>query len=98
MSQVKIAEEAEADLVEIWVFIAQDNVEAADQFLERIYDTCQALARSPSMGRERSDLARGVRSFPVGTYLIFYRRARRGIEVARVLSGFRDLPPLFRPR
>jgi len=96
MSQVKIAEEAEADLITIWVFIAQDNVEVADQFLERIYDTCQTLARSPSMGRDRADLARGVRSFPVGTYLIFYRKVRRGIEVARVLSGFRDLPPLFR--
>ncbi len=96
MSQVKLAEEAEADLVEIWVFIAQDSVEAADQFLERIYDTCQTLARSPDMGRHRSDLVRGVRSFPVGTYLIFYRKARVGIDVARVLSGFRDLPPLFR--
>ena len=98
MSRVRIAEEAEADLIEIWAFIAQDSTKAADQFLDRVYDTCQTLARSPSMGRDRSDLARGVRSFPVGTYLIFYRRARRGIEVARGLSGFRDLPPLFRPR
>ncbi len=97
MNQVKIAEEAEADLLEIWIFTAQDNVEAADQLLDRIYGTCQTLARSPNMGRDRSDLARGVRSFPVGTYLIFYRKARRGIEIARILSGFRDLPPLFRP-
>lgn len=96
MSRVRVAEEAEGDLVEIWVFIAQDNVDAADEFLERVHDTCQKLARSPGMGRDRSDLARGIRSFPVGTYLIFYRKARRGIEVARVLSGFRDLPPLFR--
>ena len=97
MSRVRIAEEAEADLVEIWAFIAQDSIEAADQFLERVYDTCQTLARSPGIGRDRSDLVRGIRSFPVGTYLVFYRKARRGIEVARVLSGFRDLPPLFRP-
>ncbi len=97
MSQVKLAEEAEADLVEIWIFIAQDSVEAADQFLDRVYDTCQTLARSPGMGRDRSDLVRGIRSYPVGTYLIFYRKARAGVEVARVLSGFRDLPPLFRP-
>ncbi len=59
MSQVKLAEEAEADLVEIWIFIAQDSVEAADQFLERVYNTCQTLARSPGMGRDRSDLVRG---------------------------------------
>ena len=96
MSRVRLAEEIEADLVEIWVFIAQDSVEAADQFIERIYDTCQTLARSPAMGRDRSDLVRGVRSFPVGTYLIFNRKARVGVDVAKVLSGFWDLPPLFR--
>ena len=45
MSQVKLAEEAEADLVEIWIFIAQDSVEAADQFLDRVYNTCQTLVR-----------------------------------------------------
>ncbi len=96
MRQIRLAEEAENDLVEIWAFIARDSIEAADQFLERIYDTCQSLARSPGMGRDRSDLVRAVRSFPVGTYLIFYRKTRVGIDVARVLSGFRDLPPLFR--
>ncbi len=69
MSRVRIAEEAEADLVEIWTFIAQDSIEAADQFLERVYDTCQTLARSPGIGRDRADLVRGIRSFPVGTYL-----------------------------
>ena len=58
MSQVKLAEDAEADLVEIWIFIAQDSVEAADHFLDRAYNTCQALARSPGIGRDRSDLVR----------------------------------------
>ncbi len=48
-------------------------------------------------GRDRSDLVRGIRSYPVGTYLIFDRKARAGVEVTRVLSGFRDVPPLFRP-
>jgi toxin ParE1/3/4 len=49
------------------------------------------------MGRPRDELASGLRSFPVGTYIVFYRRAKVGIEVARILSGYRDIDALFRP-
>jgi toxin ParE1/3/4 len=29
----------------------------------------------------------GVRSFPVGNYLIFYRETGQGVEIIRVLHG-----------
>jgi toxin ParE1/3/4 len=47
------------------------------------------------MGRSRSELAPGLRSFPVGAYIIFYRPLDNGIEVAQVVSGNRNLEPLF---
>ena len=43
------------------------------------------------MGTARDNLGRGVRSFPVGNYLVLYRIIPDGIEVARVLHGARDL-------
>lgn len=98
MSRVRLSEEAETDLIEIWAYIAQDSPDAADQFVDRVYETCITLSKSPGMGRDRSDLLRGIRSYPVGTYLIFYRKSRSSIEVARVLSGFRNLPPLLHSR
>ena len=39
----------------------------------------------------RSDIVPGVRSFPVGNYLIFYRETGQGIEIIRVLHGARNL-------
>ena len=95
MSRVQLSGEAETDHVEIWTFVARDSAASADTLLSRIHDTCHALAVAPGIGRDRADLVRGLRSFPVGSFLIFYRRARDGIEIARVLSGFRDLPALF---
>lgn len=49
----------------------------------------------PLMGRGRPELSPGVRSFVVGLHVIFYRLFDGGIEVAPVLDGVRDLPPLF---
>ena len=43
----------------------------------------------------REDLARGLRFYPVGNYLIFYTVGDDGITVARVLHGARDYPHEF---
>ena len=62
---------AEADLDDIWWYIAQDNPDAADRFLTKIDEQCHALAQFPEMGTSKDDLMPSPRSFPVGNYLIF---------------------------
>lgn len=93
--QARLSLQAHTDLQEIWLFIAQDSEVAADRFIDRILQTCQRLARTPRIGRPREELATGLRSHPFDKYLIFYRIGKSGIEVARVLSGFRDIDTLF---
>ncbi len=49
------------------------------------------LARMPQAGRLREAIDPGVRSFPVGEYVIYYREIEPGgIMIARVLHGRRD--------
>jgi toxin ParE1/3/4 len=48
------------------------------------------------MGRQRDELYPGLRSVPLEDYLIFYRLVPNGIEVMRVVGGYRDLEALFR--
>ena len=95
MNQYRVSDEASADLEEIWIFIAQDDPDAADRFIRTIVSRFPKLASMPQMGRQRNDLASRLRSFPVGSYIIFYRPMDDGIEVVRVLHGARDFPPLF---
>lgn len=95
MSEAVLSELAEADLTDIWVFVAQDNAEAADRLLDHIHEKCQFLAATPKAGRQRSELGPSIRSFVVGSYVIFYRESANGIEVARVLHGRRDIQSLF---
>ena len=78
-------------MLDIWRYIAADNEAAADRMLDRLTDVMNMLARQPEAGRRRSELLGGLRSFPAGTYVIFYRIGDATIDVIRVLSGYRDL-------
>jgi len=82
---------ARGDLTEIWNYIAADNETRADAFVDLIDQKFQALSNHPNLGRSRDELEEGLRSFPVGNYVIFYRAIPAGVEIIRVLHGSRDL-------
>ena len=79
------------DLLEIWDYIADDNIARADAFIDDADTRFHILAERPLLGRSREELASGIRSFPLGRYVIFYEVLRDGIEIVRVLHGSRDL-------
>ena len=95
MAQFILTAQARIDIKSIWEHISEENPFAADHWIDVMEEKFQKLAESPMMGRIRDDLASNLRSFPVGRYLIFYRPAQDGVEVARVLYGGRNLPALF---
>ncbi|AGY57701.1 type II toxin-antitoxin system RelE/ParE family toxin [Gloeobacter kilaueensis] len=55
----------------------------------------ETIARQSNIGRKRSELAAGLRSFPINRYVIFYLPISGGIEVVRILHGARDLEAIF---
>ena len=95
MSVIQRTAQAEEDLIEIWLYIAQDNPAAADRVLDDIEEMFEALVENPMIGRLRPDIAPELRYFTVGKYLILYRVVPNGVQVVRVIHGARDLPHLF---
>ena len=93
--RLTISDQAVTDLTHAWTYIAGDDVDAADRFVDKLYGQCELLSRSPGMGRARDELLPGLRSFPVGRYIIFYRTRENALEIARILSAYRDLLSLF---
>ncbi len=85
--------QVDLDLDSIWDFIADDNPTAADRVLDRIGEVLDMLIRNPLAGRQRPELASGLRSFPAGNYIVFYLPLDDGIEVVRILSGYLDIAP-----
>ena len=97
MPQVTRRPLAETDILEIWDYIADDSLAAADRWVDHLDEQCRVLATQPMMGRARDELAPGVRSFPFGRYVVFYMPLDDGIDVVRVLHGARDIDAVFSP-
>jgi toxin ParE1/3/4 len=91
MSRVTHANSAEADLREIWDYVSERNLLAADALLERFLEVSETLASQPLGGRARPELGPAMRSFPVGDYMMFYEPVSDGIEVVRILHSHRDI-------
>ena len=87
--------QAETDVLEIWIFIAEDSVDAADQWVDTLDEKLALWATQPMIGRARNDLFTGMRSFPFGRYVVFYAPLTDGIDVVRVLHSSRDLDANF---
>lgn len=82
---------AQDDLLEIWLYIAKDNVTAADRLLDRIASKCAGLADFPEIGPAREDIGRRVRVLTVGNYVVLYRTNKDRVDIVRVVHGARDL-------
>jgi addiction module RelE/StbE family toxin len=97
MSRCEFSPQARADLLQIHDRIAQDNPANALRFVDRLEQQCYRLADHPYMGRSRSDLGPGFRSFVVpGTrYLIIYRVVEDGVQIIHVRQGGQDLNRLL---
>ena len=83
--------QVDRDLDSIWNYIAVDNIRAADRLLDRIGDVFAMLVQTPLAGRERPEVGRGLRSFAVGNYVIFYTARSYGVEIVRVMNGRQDI-------
>jgi toxin ParE1/3/4 len=95
----RVAEEVDVELDDIWLYIARQsgNIEIADKIVDSITDCFAALGRSPHIGRRHDeDLAPGLRSFPVGNYVIIYWIEDEDAAIFHVFHGSRDIESFFR--
>jgi toxin ParE1/3/4 len=91
MSQFVLHPGAVQDLNEIWEYVASDSPDAADQFVEEIYQTIQSLVPFPFVGHSRPDLTnRPLRFQVVREYIIAYAPEEKPFVVVAVLHGRRN--------
>ena len=51
----------------------------------------EGFGRAPGIGTARSELGEGIRMWPHGRYLIFYREQGQAIRIERILHSSRDI-------
>lgn len=94
----RVAPQAEAELDNIWYYVAKESgsVEIADRLIDSITERFYLLACHPHIGRRRDeDLRPGLRSFPVGEYVIIYRVEEEDVLILHVFRGSRDIEALL---
>ena len=91
MAVIVLQPRAKADLSDFWQFFAEDSDDQADAFIDLIDQKFQLLAQQSGLGRRREELTEGLRSFPVGRYVIFYLPIPDGVQIVRLLYGARDI-------
>ena len=91
MNEPRLTEQAEADLDELWEYIAADDPDAADRMADAVLESSRLQVRFPGMGQNRDDLRLGVRCFVESPYVVYYRPIEDTIEVLRILQGARDI-------
>lgn len=87
---------AEQDIDEIITYIAQENIQAAYNFVDSLYDSFDKLADNPYLGHVREDLTiHPVRFWTFKWHYLIVYKPKKPLEIVRVLSGFRDISSLI---
>jgi plasmid stabilization system protein ParE len=74
-------------------------IDAADQWIGKLFDAFDAIGNAPGIGHKREDLtAYPVLFWPVGAYLVIYRATSRPIEIVAVTQGARNIPAFLHRR
>lgn len=92
----RISEGAERDLDEIFLYWANRvSAEIADRVVDRITERFWLLGEHPAAGRGADEMARGVKCFPAGSYLIYYRKTRGCVDIIHIFHGAREQRDAF---
>jgi toxin ParE1/3/4 len=93
-----MTDKAEADLAEIWAYVAVETSEAvATRLVDKLYGACEPLRQFPGSGPAREQFAAGLRVWFSGNYAIYYLHDDNAVTIIRVLHGSRDAVALAQP-
>ena len=92
----RVSKDAERDLGEIFLYWAsRTSLETTDRVIDKITERFWLIGEHLNAGKAATDLATGVKCFPAGKYLIYYRRTRRGTDILYIFHGAREQRTAF---
>ena len=92
MAEVRFSPEAQADLIELYSYIAdRSSAKTASSFVDRIEQCSQGLSIFPERGTSRGDLRPGLRTlgFERRALIVFLAKPDR-VLILRILYGGQD--------
>jgi plasmid stabilization system protein ParE len=91
-NSVTLTLQAAKDLEEILLYIAEDNIKAAEKTISLFEQAFVKLANNPYIGSKREDLTdKSVRFWIVQSYYIIYSQDSNPLQILRIISAYRDI-------
>jgi toxin ParE1/3/4 len=92
----ELSAEADRDIESIFDHtVIEFGFDQAVKYVFEFEGCLELLASKPQLGKKRTDIRKGLRSFKLASHIIFYRVMEDRIRVVRVLHASRDLPGLL---
>jgi toxin ParE1/3/4 len=86
MSSFSLTPDAKQDLLNIRTFTVKKwGSTQAKSYLSDLRETIGLLAQTPTLGKKREDVAKGVYSFPHSSHVIYYKLHKKHLVVFAVL-------------
>jgi len=96
MANYLLSEAAQQDIISIRNYTLKTwGKEQASKYLAQLEKRFEWLADQPALGKKRNEVKEGYISFPEGRHVIFYRIAKKGIEVIGIVHQSEDIDSYF---
>lgn len=93
----RVSRGAEQDLDRIFLYWAKRaGLDAAERVIDSITERFWLLGEHADAGKAADDIAPGVKCFPAGKYLIYYRNEQRRTDILHIFHGARNQRQAFR--
>jgi toxin ParE1/3/4 len=86
LNTYRLGPKAGDDLTAIFHYTVENwGAEQAERYIDALDKTFQLIASSPGIGRASDQIYPGVRRIENGSHVIFYKKDKHGIFIARIL-------------
>ena len=65
-------------------------MDQAEDYIRLLQNAIETVAEDPRRGRPCDEIRKGYRKYVAGSHMIFYRKAKSGIDIVRILHGRMD--------
>jgi len=91
-----LSNQALEDLSAIWDFSAKQwGQSKANSYVTDIHDMCDFIADNLGLGKKRDEIFKGLKSYAVGSHILFYAEENGVVYVSRILHESMDFERHF---
>lgn len=95
MTGFDVSFRADADMDEVFTFVAERNYLAADRLIRELVSKFEMLSRQPLIGEFVGHMYLGLRCVVHGNYVIYYEIVSDRVTIRRIIHSARDIRRFF---